>query len=85
MNKNLLDLLVCPTTKLPLELLDAERLEQMNAAIAAGGVLNQARQPVEGPLKEALIRRDGHVVYPIADGLPILLEEESIDWIQMVD
>jgi len=85
MDKNLLDLLVCPITKLPLELLDAERLEQMNAAIAAGRVRNQAREPVEGPLTEALIRRDGHVVYPIVGGLPILFEVSSIDWNQMVD
>ncbi|MBT8445325.1 MAG: Trm112 family protein [Gammaproteobacteria bacterium] len=85
MNKKLLDMIVCPITKLPLELLDAERLQQMNAAIAAGKVLNQARQSVDDPVTEALIRRDGHVVYPVMDGIPILLEEESIDWNQMVD
>ena len=85
MDKKLLDMIVCPITKLPLELLDADRLEQMNAAIAAGGILNQARQSVEGPVAEALMRRDGHVVYPVVDGIPILLEEESIDWNQMVD
>lgn len=85
MDKKLLDMIVCPITKLPLELLDAERLEQMNAAVAAGRVVNQARQAVEGPVTEALIRRDGHVVYPVVDGIPILLEEESIDWNQMVD
>jgi uncharacterized protein YbaR (Trm112 family) len=85
MDKKLLDMIVCPITKLPLELLDAERLEQMNAAIAAGRVLNQARQSVAGPVTEVLIRRDGHVAYPVVDGIPILLEEESIDWNQMVD
>jgi len=85
MDRKLLDMIVCPVTKLPLELLDAERLEQMNAAIAAGGVRNQAHQTLDGPVNEALIRRDGHVVYPIVDGIPILLEEESIDWNQMVE
>ncbi len=85
MDRKLLDMLVCPITKLPLELLDGERLEQLNAAIAAGRVRNHRDQRLESSLPEALIRRDGHVVYPIIDGIPILLEEESIDWNQMVD
>ena len=59
MDKKLLDMIVCPVTKLPLELLDAERLQQMNAAIAAGGVQNQAHLTLAGPVDEALIRRDG--------------------------
>ncbi len=65
--------------------MDGERLEQMNAAIAAGRVRNHRDQRLESSLTEALIRRDGRIVYPIIDGIPILLEEESIDWNQMVD
>ncbi len=85
MDKKLLDMIVCPITKIPLELMDGERLEQMNAAIAAGRVRNHRDQRLESSLTEALIRRDGRIVYPIIDGIPILLEEESIDWNQMVD
>jgi uncharacterized protein YbaR (Trm112 family) len=83
MDKNLLDMIVCPVTKLPLQLLDQERLEQMNAAIATGRVRNHGDQVVAAGFDEALVRRDGHVVYPILDGIPILLEEESIDWNQV--
>lgn len=85
MDKKLLDMIVCPITKIPLELMDGERLEQMNAAIAAGRVRNHRDQRLKSSLTEALIRRDGRIVYPIIDGIPILLEEESIDWNQMVD
>ena len=85
MDRKLLDMIVCPVTKLPLELLDGDRLAQMNAAIAAGAIRNHADQSVATAFREALIRRDGHVVYPVVDGIPILLEEESIDWNQMVD
>jgi uncharacterized protein YbaR (Trm112 family) len=84
MDKKLLDIIVCPVTKLPLELMDEERLGQMNTAIAAGQVQNQAEEPVTEVFAEALVRRDGHVVYPIQDGIPILLEEASIDWNQVV-
>ena len=84
MDKKLLDMIVCPVTKIPLELMDYERLGQINAAIAAGRVQNQGERCVEAALTEALVRRDGHVVYPVQDGIPILLEEESIDWNQVV-
>jgi uncharacterized protein YbaR (Trm112 family) len=36
-------------------------------------------------LVEALVTRDGRLVYPVRDGIPILLEEESIDWKQLGD
>ena len=38
MDKKLLAILVCPTSRQPLDLLDAGRLAQLNAAIAGGGV-----------------------------------------------
>ena len=83
MDKRLLDIVVCPLTKLPLQLLDGERLAQLNAAISSGGVLNRAAQALPETLAEALVTRDGRLVYPIREGIPILLEEESIDWQQL--
>ena len=80
MDKNLLDIICCPVTRLPLELADAERLESVNAAIRAGDLRNNADEVVADPLSEALISRDGRLIYPIRDGIPILLEEESISW-----
>jgi len=80
MDKNLLDIICCPVTRLPLELADAERLESLNAAIRAGDLRNNADEVVSDVLNEALISRDGRLIYPIRDGIPILLEEESISW-----
>jgi uncharacterized protein YbaR (Trm112 family) len=84
MDKKLLDIICCPTTKLPLELLSAEKLDTFNAAILAGDTRNQAEVVLTEALSEALITRDGRRVYPVRDGIPILLEEECIDWNQMV-
>ena len=80
MDKNLLDIICCPTTKLPLELLSTDRLASLNAAIRAGEINNQDASPLTDELTEALITRDGRHVYPVRDGIPILLEEECITW-----
>ena len=84
MDKNLLDIICCPLTKLPLELLDPMRLDQLNAAIDSGSVQNQGEQKVHNRLAEALVSRDGHWVYPVQEGIPLLLEEQSIDFKQAV-
>lgn len=83
MDKRLLDIICCPVTRLPLEVLDAERLSRLNAAIAAGSVRNHADQHLAGALGEALVTRDGRLAYPIRDGIPILLEDECIDLKQL--
>ena len=83
MDKRLLDIVCCPVTKLPLQLLDSEHLAKLNVAISAGSLRNRAAQPVSEPLSEALVSRDGRLVYPVREGIPVLLEEESIDWQQL--
>ncbi len=83
MDKKLLDIICCPTTKLPLELLATDRLDNLNAAIRGGEIKNQAEASLTDELREALMTRDGKRIYPIRDGIPILLEEECIHWNQV--
>ena len=83
MDKNLLDIICCPVTRLPLEILDAARLDTLNAAIGNGVVRNASDEDVADPITEALISRDGRLVYPVRDGIPVLLAEESIQWSQV--
>ena len=83
MDKRLLDIICCPVTRQPLELLDAGRLSRLNAAMAGGGIRNQAEQVVEGDLAEVRVTRDGRFAYPVREGMPILLGEECIDLRQL--
>lgn len=83
MDKKLLDIVCCPLTRLPLQLLDGTRLARLNSAIENGSILARSETPVAEKLSEALVTRDGRLVYPVRAGIPILLEEESIDWKQL--
>ena len=77
-SKELLDLLVCPESRMPLKLADEELLARLNQAIAAGKVKNRSGQPVTESLAGALLRQDGNVLYPIIDDIPIMLVDEAI-------
>lgn len=78
MDRKLLDLLVCPTTRQPLSLLDGRSLEAVNAAISRDSVLRADGGTQAEPLREALITRDRRTIYRVDDGIPVLLAEEAI-------
>lgn len=69
---DLLEILRCPETRQPLCLASPEKLAEVNARISLVG------EPVREPLTAALIRADETALYPVRDGIPILLSEEAI-------
>lgn len=75
---DLLQILCCPETKVPVEMLGAERLAALNAAIATGNVAYADGSPVAGPLQEALVTVDARTVYRIDDGIPVMLADRAI-------
>lgn len=81
----LLEILCCPVSKTPLTRLGAERLERLNRRIAAGEVRYVDGAAVTAPLSEALVTEDSRVIYPVEDGIPILLEEKGIGTTQFQD
>ncbi len=74
MEKRLLNILRCPVTHKGLSL----ALARVNGAIKAGTVSNRDGAVLAEPLAEALITDDDKLLYPIANGIPVLLEGESI-------
>lgn len=75
---DLLKILVCPKTRQPLRVAPLSILERINQRIAAKEVHNQEGQPVTEPLEEALVTEDGAWLYPVRDGIPVMLIGESI-------
>lgn len=84
MDKRLLTILRCPVTHKGLSVLKKDKLDKLNAAIAAGDVSTLDGTSLEGPLAEALITDDGKRLYPVNDGIPVLLEGESIQAEQVI-
>jgi uncharacterized protein YbaR (Trm112 family) len=78
MDKRLLTILRCPVTHKGLSLLKKDKLAKVNEAIAAGKVKTLDGVALEAPLGEALVTDDGKRLYPVSDGIPVLLESESV-------
>ena len=77
-DKQLLAILVCPENRTPLQLADDELVEKLNRAIAAGQVQNRVGEPVSEPVEGGLVREDKTLVYPIREGIPVLIVDEAI-------
>lgn len=82
---HLLDILCCPVSHEPLLPLSRNKLKTLNGAIATGEIQYVDGAKVEAELAAALITRDGKVVYPIEDGIPVLLPERGIGTTQLKD
>jgi len=85
MDRKLLDILCCPTSKQPLALLGSAELAALNAAIAAGGVSRADGSPQADALGEGLVTRDRKWIYRVEDGIPVLLADEALDTAQVAD
>lgn len=77
--EDLLEILVCPETRQPVRLARADELERVNARVRAGELRNRGGEKVAAELREALVREDGRVLYPVDDGIPVMLLDESIE------
>jgi len=60
-----------------------DQLQKVNDAISAGDLVNHEGTPVREPISEALVTDDGKRVYPVNEGIPVLLEGESISMEQI--
>ncbi len=78
-DKELLDIIVCPETKQDLVLAEPGLIERINLLIEKGELRNRSKQKVSEKIDGGLIQQeDRKYLYPIRDSIPILLIDESI-------
>ena len=77
-DRELLEILVCPETKQPVKVADPDLVGRLNEAIREGRLRNRGGDAVKETLDGGLIREDGEVLYPVRDDIPIMLLDEAI-------
>ncbi|MFC1665947.1 Trm112 family protein [Pseudomonadota bacterium] len=77
-DRKLLEILRCPVTKLPVNMLSKERIRKLNQLIAEGNVSYVDGSVVDKPLEEALVTENDRTIYRIDDSIPIMLEDQGI-------
>lgn len=77
-DKDLLAILCCPETKQAVTVAESILIEKLNSAVSLGGLKNKGKKPVSEPMDGGLIRADQQILYPIREGIPVMLIEEGI-------
>jgi len=75
----LLEILVCPDTHQPVSEADESLVERVNASITAGSAHCVGGKPTTESIDGGLVRKDGRVLYPIRDEIPIMLVDQAIE------
>lgn len=77
-DKCLLEILVCPEDHSSLSEADEALVARLNEAIAAGKIVNRGGEAVKSAIDGGLVRQEEDLLYPIVDGIPVLLVDEAI-------
>ena len=75
----LLEKLCCPATHQTLRIAEPSLVAELNRRQGAGQLRNRAGQVLDLALEGGLVREDGRWLYPIQQGIPVMLVDEAIE------
>ena len=78
MDESFLSMLRCPRTGGELRLADGRELAALNQSMLDGKLKNAAGREMERSMEGALVSACGRWLYPIHEGIPVLLVEEAL-------
>jgi uncharacterized protein YbaR (Trm112 family) len=73
-----LQILRCPKTRKPLRMASAAELQAINRRITDQEVVDASGRKREQPITEGLVPEGEAVLYPVEDGIPILLIDDAL-------
>jgi uncharacterized protein YbaR (Trm112 family) len=79
LNPALLEILCCPETGEKLQEMYGEPFEALNRDLESGTKENRRGEKQTAAWEGALIRRDGKLVFPVRNGIPVLLLDEAVE------
>ena len=77
-NRKLLDILVCPITKLPVSVVNEDKLKRLNRLVSEGELQTMDGKTITEPIQEALITSNRNMIYRIESNIPVMLEDQAI-------
>ncbi len=78
LDPRLVEILRCPASGQALRELDPQRLAAVNLAISAGTAHRDDGSAAREALRAALITANADRVYPINEGIPVMLASEAL-------
>lgn len=71
--------LICPESQLPLLVVPEELLANINGQIRRDALYNRSKRKITTHLDAGLMSAAGRLIYPVINGIPLLLVNEAIE------
>ena len=85
LDKRLLEILCCPVSKQPVQLLNARQLDCVKLAQSSRSLTLLDGSEFSDSIEAGLLTRDGKTIYLIVDGIPIMLADQAVATAQLAD